>query len=108
MWLLFIVMWLSCITDHPIITTDPDVNRTTIIAGENIFFFCNATGDLKVTISWQYEDSIQLPSGVMTNGHTLIIQDASNSQSGIYQCVATDGVSTVKKPIELIIKCKDY
>ena len=43
----------------------------------------------------------------MTNGHTLTIQDASNSHSGIYQCVATDGVSTVKKSIELLVKCKD-
>ena len=76
--------------------------------GENVSFSCNATGDLEVAVWWQYEESNQLPSGVMTNGHTLIIQNGSSSQSGTYQCVATDGVYTVNKTIELIITCKDY
>lgn len=100
-------MWLSCITDPPVITTDPNISQKIIVTGQSVSFHCNATGDLEVTIRWQYEESDQLPSGVMINGHTLMIQDASNTQSGIYQCVATDGVSTVKKSIELLVKCKE-
>ena len=101
-------MWCSCISDPPVITTDSNISQKIIVTGESVSFSCNATGDLEVMVRWQYEESDQLPSGVMTNGHTLTIQDAGNSQSGIYIYFATDGVYTVNKTIELIIKCKDY
>jgi hypothetical protein len=93
--------------DPPAITVTPDVQMLEPMTGANVTINCNATGELPVTYSWEYNGSPSLPDGVMISneGHTLTINSAmAIHHTGQYTCLAYDGITTSTKGIDIFVK----
>ena len=92
--------------DPPIITIDPPVDLYEIDIGNSTVFTCSATAHLNVSVHWEYTKSNVPANGITFNGDMLIVDKADPSQSGVYACVATDGLSVVRRNITLQVKCE--
>ncbi|XP_043080421.1 vascular cell adhesion protein 1 isoform X3 [Puntigrus tetrazona] len=75
-------------------------NNALVKIGEPLEIACHADGNPKPTISWwKLENKPELQS----HNHTLIINNASWSQAGWYQCNASNGAGSQQARIKVIV-----
>ena len=103
---IIIYLFICLFIDPPFVTVQDD--SVSVERGSTAVLRCNATSQLDVSLSWVFEGSPTLPmnSTVSDEGRTLIIGTRFLNHSGVYSCVATDGISTVTRDVRLNILCK--
>ena len=68
---------------------------TYLLTGETVSFTCEADGSPLPTFSWKFEGAhFAGDDQRIINGGTLVITSASLEHSGVYTCVASNGVGT--------------
>ena len=103
---IIIYLFIYLFIDPPFVRVQDD--SVSVERGSTAVLRCNATSQLDVSLSWVFEGSPMLPmnSTVSDGGRTLIIGTRFLNHSGVYSCVATDGISTVSRDVRLNILCK--
>uniref|UniRef100_A0A667I997 Receptor tyrosine kinase like orphan receptor 2 n=1 Tax=Lynx canadensis TaxID=61383 RepID=A0A667I997_LYNCA len=77
------------------------VNNITIVQGQTAILHCKVAGNPPPTVRWLKNDApvVQEPRRVIIRkteyGSRLRIQDLDTTDTGYYQCVATNGVKTI-------------
>uniref|UniRef100_A0A452UPA6 Receptor tyrosine kinase like orphan receptor 2 n=1 Tax=Ursus maritimus TaxID=29073 RepID=A0A452UPA6_URSMA len=77
------------------------VNNITIVQGQTAILHCKVAGNPTPTVRWLKNDApvVQEPRRVIIRkteyGSRLRIQDLDTTDTGYYQCVATNGVKTI-------------
>ncbi|XP_044938935.1 tyrosine-protein kinase transmembrane receptor ROR2 [Mustela putorius furo] len=77
------------------------VNNITIVQGQTAILHCKVAGNPTPTVRWLKNDApvVQEPRRVIVRkteyGSRLRIQDLDTTDTGYYQCVATNGVKTI-------------
>ena len=80
------------------------VNNITIVQGQTAILHCKVAGNPPPTVRWLKNDApvVQEPRRVIIRkteyGSRLRIQDLDTTDTGYYQCVATNGVKTITPP----------
>ena len=86
----------------PVVNIKPSVYQLEVTEGDNVTLICNATSDLHITISWEYEHFVVYG----LHNDTLVIGNIHRNQSGTYKCVVFDGIRNTTDSIQLLVKCK--
>ena len=101
---------LSCIfTVTPAIETHPQADP--VKEGENLTFFCNATGS-SLTISWTKNGSSINPNEdvrirLSTDKEHLTIRNVSRKDNGVYRCVASNNVGNATSNAAIVtVRCE--
>ena len=101
---------LSCIsTVTPAIETHPQADP--VKEGENLTFFCNATGS-SLTISWTKNRSSINPNEdvrirLSTDKKHLTIRNVSRKDNGVYRCVASNNVGNATSNAAIVtVRCE--
>ena len=101
---------LSCIsTVTPAIETHPQADP--VKEGENLTFFCNATGS-SLTISWTKNRSSINPNEdvrirLSTDKEHLTITNVSRKDNGAYRCVASNKVGNATSNAAIVtVRCE--
>ena len=101
---------LSCIsTVTPAIETHPQADP--VKEGENLTFFCNATGS-SLTISWTKNGSAINPNEdvrirLSTDKEQLTITNVSRKDNGAYRCVASNKVGNATSSAAIVtVRCE--
>ncbi|XP_058649723.1 vascular cell adhesion protein 1 isoform X2 [Onychostoma macrolepis] len=76
-------------------------NNTSVNLGERLEITCHADGNPKPTILWRKLGETQ--PEVQSQNHKLIINNASWSQAGFYQCNASNGVGSQQMKIKVMV-----
>ena len=94
---------LSCIsTVTPVIETHPQADP--IKEGENLTFFCNATGS-SLTISWTKNEDVRIR--LSTDKEHLTIRNVSRKDNGAYRCVASNKVGNATSNVAIVtVRCE--
>uniref|UniRef100_A0A9L0RSK4 Receptor tyrosine kinase like orphan receptor 2 n=1 Tax=Equus caballus TaxID=9796 RepID=A0A9L0RSK4_HORSE len=77
------------------------VNNITIVQGQTAILHCKVAGNPPPSVRWLKNDApvVQEPRRVIIRkteyGSRLRIQDLDTTDTGYYQCVATNGVKTI-------------
>lgn len=77
------------------------MNNITIVQGQTAILHCKVAGNPTPTVRWLKNDApvVQEPRRVIIRkteyGSRLRIQDLDTTDTGYYQCVATNGVKTI-------------
>lgn len=77
------------------------MNNITIVQGQTAILHCKVAGNPTPTVRWLKNDApvVQEPRRVIVRkteyGSRLRIQDLDTTDTGYYQCVATNGVKTI-------------
>ena len=90
------------ITVGPVIVTRPQTQNVT--AGQSFTLTCNATGYPVPSIEWtlngkpyvirNYSDTTINATGLSYNASVLEVSNATINDTGVYQCIATNVVSS--------------
>ena len=100
---------LSCIsTVTPAIETHPQADP--VKEGENLTFFCNATGS-SLTISWTKNGFAINPNAerirLSTDKEQLTITNVSRKDNGAYRCVASNKVGNATSNAAIVtVRCE--
>ena len=94
---------LSCIsTVTPAIETHPQADP--VKEGENLTFFCNATGS-SLTISWTKNEDVRIR--LSTDKEHLTIRNVSRKDNGAYRCVASNKVGNATSNAAIVtVRCE--
>ena len=99
------------ITVGPVIVTSPQTQNVT--AGQSFTLTCIATGNPVPNIEWtlngvpyvrNYSDTTIIVTGVSYNASVLEVSNATVNDTGIYQCIATNVVSSDTKDVNVIVQ----
>ena len=77
------------------------MNNITIVQGQTAILHCKVAGNPAPTVRWLKNDApvVQEPRRVIVRktdyGSRLRIQDLDTTDTGYYQCVASNGVKTI-------------
>ena len=96
-----------------VIVDSPQTQNVT--AGESFMLTCNATGYPVPNIEWRQNDTsytIRDPSvmtitptdGLRSNSSVITVTNATTSDTGLYQCVATNEVDTDTENATVIVQ----
>ncbi|ELV13365.1 Tyrosine-protein kinase transmembrane receptor ROR2 [Tupaia chinensis] len=81
------------------------VNNITIVQGQTAILHCKVAGNPPPSVRWLKNDApvVQEPRRVIIRkteyGSRLRIQDLDTTDTGYYQCVATNGAKTITAPV---------
>ena len=93
----------------PAIETHPQADP--VKEGENLTFFCNATGS-SLTISWTKNGSSINPNEdvrirLSTDKEHLTIRNVSRKDNGVYRCVASNNVGDATSNAAIVtVRCE--
>ena len=78
-----------------------------VLTCNSISFMCNVTSTLEYKLSWNFNNSPELPEGViMVNDTVLEIPSAEPSHSGTYSCQADDQINMRRFEAVLVVSCE--
>lgn len=86
------------------------VNNITIVQGQTAILHCKVAGNPAPTVRWLKNDApvVQEPRRVIVRkteyGSRLRIQDLDTTDTGYYQCVATNGAKTISATGVLFVR----
>ncbi|TRY82731.1 hypothetical protein DNTS_005488, partial [Danionella cerebrum] len=84
---------------HPVVNLPQ--KALSILPGQNVSVFCNATGHPVPTIQWVRTDSQQKMKS--EEDSTLVLENVMPSDGGFYSCIASNVVGTATEDFQLII-----
>ncbi|KAK0396787.1 hypothetical protein QR680_001854 [Steinernema hermaphroditum] len=89
----------------PSVSISPATNSLRVKEGEDVSLRCLASGNPQPKVTWRKKSSIPFSPATKTLDGRLKISSVKVDDSGIYECVATNGVKgTVSKEIEIIVQ----
>jgi len=109
-------------TVSPNITRPEEGQEFTIIEGSNGSITCTATGYPPPTVEWQDNDGNPLSDGRLVFGGAimsptgvgnvtsvsveLMVRGAMRVDTGMYTCLASNGISSTNRTITITVQCK--
>lgn len=90
------------------------VNNITIVQGQTAILHCKVAGNPPPSVRWLKNDApvVQEPRRVIIRkteyGSRLRIQDLDTTDTGYYQCVATNGVKTITATGVLFVRLGEW
>jgi len=114
------IIW--CLTVSPNITSLAEGQEFTIIEGSNGSITCTATGYPPPTVEWQDSNGNPLSDGRLVFGGAimsptgvgnvtsvsveLMVRGAMRVDTGMYTCLASNGISSTNRNITITVQCK--
>ena len=77
---------------------------SSVTEGDNVTFYCNATGNPAPNITWARENL----SAIVSFSEKLVIEDIRRNESGSYFCYASNGFGTHNTSCNVDVQCKFY
>ena len=97
------------ISDQPIITLEPEVERT---EGMELSISCNVNANPAVApVTWAKLDATYRSTGIESNDttpgvSTITFDSATREDAGIYSCRSSNSVGEMTKSVKVYIYCK--
>ena len=90
------------------------MNNITIVQGQTAILHCKVAGNPPPSVRWLKNDApvVQEPRRIIIRkteyGSRLRIQDLDTTDTGYYQCVATNGVKTITATGVLFVRLGEW
>ena len=109
----FALLWFFSFAGYFLNFLEP-VNNITIVQGQTAILHCKVAGNPPPSVRWLKNDApvVQEPRRVIIRkteyGSRLRIQDLDTTDTGYYQCVATNGVKTITATGVLFVRLGEW
>ncbi|MFH4982680.1 hypothetical protein AB6A40_009389 [Gnathostoma spinigerum] len=87
----------------PSAVISPDSHPLLVNVGENVLIKCIGSGNPTPVVAWSRKDGA-MPKNVVTKNGQLRILKITNADSGVYQCSASNDVSSAYESIEVVVQ----
>lgn len=109
----FDLFWCSTLLGYFLTFLEP-VNNITVVQGQTAILHCKVAGNPSPNVRWLKNDApvVQEPRRIIIRktdyGSRLRIQDLDTTDTGYYQCVASNGMKTITATGVLFVRLGEF